>query len=83
MIHSITRVSKSKKLSTQQALVIWDDECDEDKMEEELLETKTKRGLIRSKSLIFRSSHFHIITIHNKLQNLYFIPYVLNMVSFP
>ena len=48
-------------------IVIWDDECDEDKREGELLEMKGKRQMIRTKSLMFRSSHFHILTIHSKL----------------
>ena len=63
--------------------VIWDDECDEDKREGELLEMKGKRCMIRSKSLRFRYSHFHTVTIHSKLKNIYFIPYILNVFLFP
>ena len=63
--------------------MIWDDESDEDKREGDLLEMKGKRRTIRSKSLIFQYSHLNTITIHKKLQNLYFIPYVLNVVLFP
>ena len=44
---------------TRLGVVIWDDEHDEDKTKGGLLETKGKRCLIRSKSRIFRSSHFH------------------------
>ena len=72
-----------KQIDHTPGAVIWDDERDKDKREGELLEMKEIRLLIRSKSLIFLSSHCHIVTIHNKLQNLYFIPYVLNMVLFP
>ena len=63
--------------------MIWDDESDADKREGDLLEMKGKRRTIRSKSLIFQYSHFHIVTIHNKLKRIYFIPYVLNVVLFP
>ena len=48
-------------------MVIWDYEHDEDRREWELLEMKGKRQMIRTKSLMFRSSHFHILTIHSKL----------------
>ena len=47
--------------------MIWDDEFDEEKWEGELLEKNKKRHIMKSKSLIFRFSHLHIVTIHNKL----------------
>ena len=72
-----------RKIDNTPGEVIWDDEHDEDKREGELLETKGKRRMVRSNSIIFQSSHFHIVTIHNKIQNLLFIPYVLNVVLFP
>ena len=49
-----------KQINDTLGVVIWDDERDEDKREGELLEMKGKRCLIRSKPLIFQSSHFHI-----------------------
>ena len=72
-----------KKIDHTPGSVIWDDEHDEEKREGKLLEMKGKRRLIRSKSLIFRSPHFHIVTIHNKIQNLYLFPYILNVLLFP
>ena len=77
-------IAYNKQINHTPGTVIWDDECDEDKRYGEVLEmNEKKRRMLKSKSLIFQSSSFHIVTIHNKLQNIYCIPYVLNVVLFP
>ena len=60
----------------------WDDERDEDKMEGDVLEMNGKRHTIKSKSFIFLSSHLHKVTIQNKIEFIYLIPCILNVVLF-
>ena len=72
-----------KKINHTLGIVIWNDEHDEDKREGEVLEANGKICMIKSKSIIFQYSNFHIVNIHNKFQNLYLVTYVLNVVSFP
>ena len=73
MGHSIMLVSTSSKYHTL-GVVICDDEHNEENREREVLETNGKIHMAKSKSLIFRSLNFHIVTIHNKLRNPIFVP---------